>query len=383
MKQVMEFRSSNPLSIGMEMEFQLLDAQTLDLVDGIMPLLEFYRNNPYVKPEFIQNTVEVCSKICDNLVDLKSHVLSLVVDLQSKCKELGMKLCSAGTHPFSRQLGIITPLPRYLRQEKRTGYLGHTQITFATHVHIGMESGNEAVRVMRQLKTYLPLLIALSANSPFWRGYDTDCVAYRHRILAATRSYGIPPSFETWNDFCRFLNATCGAGIFETINDIHWDIRPRPHLGTLEIRVMDAQPTVSEAITLVGFIRALATYLKNTGASTRPPELPGDTHWWIEKDNHYQASRLGLKAKYVKDEAGSLTDMTMLYRDVLAAIEDTAAQLGQSSWLEQLRTTVNNGASYVRQRDVYEKTGSLKKVVVSLIDTLEKEIAANVSSADV
>jgi carboxylate-amine ligase len=168
---MMEFKRSEPLSIGVELEFQLLKAETLDLTDGILPLMEFYPDSPYVKPECIQNTVEIASKVCTSIAELKVHLTALVDDLKAKCQALGMRLCGAGTHPFCQHLALITPLPRYLTMEERYGYLAHTQVTFATHVHLGVTSGDEAIALMRSLKPYLPLLIALSANSPFWRGY--------------------------------------------------------------------------------------------------------------------------------------------------------------------------------------------------------------------
>lgn len=257
----MEFIPSQAMTIGMEMEFQIVDQQSLNLIDRILSLLDLYPGSTNIKPEFIQNTVEVTSDVCTSLQELEKQVREMVADLLVNCHAIGVTLCGAGIHPFSKELAILTPLPRYLRMEQALGFMAHNQITFATHVHIGMTSGDEAISIMRRLKPYLPLLIALSASSPFWRGYDTCFASYRHRILAASRSYGIPPSFENWQGFSDFFITTQQAGIFETINDIHWDIRPRPHLGTLEIRVMDAQATVAEAVALAGLVRALVRLL--------------------------------------------------------------------------------------------------------------------------
>ncbi len=367
----MEFKRSRPLSVGIELELQLLDARSLDLMDGIMPLMEFYPGSQYVKPEFIQNTVEVASKVCDTLPELKSHVTSLVANLKSRCKELRMVLCGAGSHAFSKRLALITPLPRYLKMEKTSGYLGHIQLAFATHVHLGMKSGDEAIALLGDLKPYLPLLLAVSAGSPFWRGYDTGYVCYRQRILAATRSYGVPPTFATWNNFIDFFTTTRQAGIFQTINDIHWDIRPRPHLGTLEVRVMDAQPTIAQTVALAGFIRALAFYLQRHRAAGRSAQPLKPLPWWIEKENHFQASRLGLAAKYVKDEQGGVSRLADVFDEVIEAVTTSAAELGQDAELERFRETVERGPPYVRQKEVYKSTGSLERVVAALADMLE------------
>jgi glutamate---cysteine ligase / carboxylate-amine ligase len=182
------FKVSELRTIGMELEFQLLDAHTLDLADGILPLMDLYPGSSYIKPEVIQNTVEVASRVCCTNPELEAHLRGVVSGLQENCRNLGMTLCGAGTHPFGRRLALITPKPRYLRFEQREGLPAHTQITFSAHVHLGMTSGEEAIRMMQELRSYLPLLIALSANSPFWRGYDTGHASYRHRILAAART---------------------------------------------------------------------------------------------------------------------------------------------------------------------------------------------------
>ncbi|SDY74028.1 YbdK family carboxylate-amine ligase [Nitrosomonas sp. Nm33] len=257
----MEFIPSKPLTVGVELELQLLDKENLSLINGIGSLLECFPESPYIKQEFIQNTVEVISKVGENTAEVHEHLAQLVKEVKQTCFTLGMELCAAGTHPFDKELALFTPLPRYLRMEKDTGYLGHAQITFSTQVHIGVKGTAEAIYLMRALKAYLPLLIALSASSPFWRGYDTGFVSYRLRILAASRSYGIPPSFNDWHQLMDFYKASQNAGMIQTINDIHWDIRVRPQWGTVEVRVMDAQPTITESMQLASFIRVLAAYL--------------------------------------------------------------------------------------------------------------------------
>ncbi|MDH3692446.1 MAG: YbdK family carboxylate-amine ligase [Gammaproteobacteria bacterium] len=376
----MEFKATNPFSIGMELELQLVDSRTLNLADRILPLMEFYPDSPYVKPEFIQNTVEIASKVCDSASKLQSHVTSLVSELSTRCRKLGTSLCGAGSHPFCERLALITPLPRYLKIEESTGYVSHTQITFATHVHIGMTSGDEAIALLRGLKPYLPLLIAVSANSPFWRGYDTSYASYRHRILAATRSYGIPPSFQSWADFSHFFDTSRRAGMFETINDIHWDIRPRPHLGTLEIRVMDAQSTVSDAIALAAFVRALIVYLRRTQGAARSGQLLKPLPWWIEKNNHFQASRLGLDAMYVSDEQGRVRPLVDIFREVTDAVAVAAEELGETRYLQHLTAAMESGPGYTRQRRIYRRTASLKCVVSSLVDRLKQDTLPRHSS---
>jgi carboxylate-amine ligase len=129
----------------MELEFQLLDAHTLDLADAILPLMDLYPASPYVKPEVIQNTDEIASRVCCGIPELGEHLQEIVADLQENCRRLGMTLCGAGTHPFGRRLALVTPQPRYLHIEQQVSLPVHTQITFAAHVHLGIASGEEAI----------------------------------------------------------------------------------------------------------------------------------------------------------------------------------------------------------------------------------------------
>lgn len=369
----MEFRAASAETVGMELELQLLKADSLDLVDGILSLMELLPDHPYVKPESIQNTVEIVSPVCRSVDELDAAMRPVLTELHGKCRALGMALCGAGTHPFGERLALITPRPRYLAMEERAGYLMHSQITFATHVHLGMPDGDEAVALMRAIRSYLPLLIAISASSPYWRGYDTGCASYRHRILSASRSYGVPPSFPDWAAFCRFFETTREAGLFQSDNDIHWDIRPRPRFGSLEVRAMDSQPTLTEALGLAAFVRALAAFLR-----TEPPaaELPQPLPWWIEKENHYQASLRGLEAVYIYSESGAARPLAAVWQEVLAAVAPAAAALGESAYLERLRNTVAAGVSYRRQRQARGR-GTMRAVVQALVDELEADLAVS------
>jgi carboxylate-amine ligase len=369
--------------IGMELEFQLLDAGTLDLVDGILPLMDLYQGSPYVKPEVIQNTVEVASRVCCTIPELEEHLRGLVAGLQENCRRLGMTLCGAGTHPFGRRLALITPRPRYMQIEQREGLPAHTQITFSAHVHLGMNSGEEAIRIMEELKPYLPLLIAVSANSPFWRGYDTGHACYRHRILGAARTYGSPPSFGGWDEFVRFFDVGRKAEAFETIRDIHWDIRPQPALGTLEVRLMDTQPTVEEAIDLAAFVRVLVAYLARVLEAERPAGLPGPLPWWFEKQNHYQAAHLGVEAMCIHDNDGTLVPMATLFTYVADALSEIADELELSRQVERLRSRVMTGVGYVRQRRVWRRTHSMQEVVAALTRELALEASRTARSEPV
>lgn len=370
----MEYIPSQPLTVGVELEFQLLDRESLDLVNGIQPLIDLYPDSPYIKPEFNQNTVEVASKIGNTVTELHPHFKDISLELKRSCLNLNMELCAAGTHPFSKNLALFTPLPRYLKMEQMSGYVGHNQLTYATHVHVGITNADDAIYIMRAIKPYLPILIALSSSSPFWRGYDTAYVSYRHRILAASRSYGIPPSFEDWDQFIDFFNASRRAGIMHSMNDVHWDIRIRPHLGTVEVRAMDAQPRISEAMELASFVRILTAWLLQHQHTSVELALPHALPWWLEKDNHFMASRLGWNANIITSKHGAIHSLRSLWHLLVDEIKPVAERIGETDYFHSLVERIEqDDLSSTRQRQIYKNTGNLESVVTSLIDELEAD----------
>ena len=376
----MDFTPSEQFSVGMEMELQLLDATSLDLVEGIMPVLKLFPDSPHIKAEFIQNSVEVTSDPCPNVAALERNLRLRVAGLLKGCASLNMRLASAGTHPFGRRLALITPTPRYraLEQQAGAGYFSHAQIVFATHVHLGMPDGDEAIRLMSELKPYLPVLLALSANSPYWRGQDTGFAAYRHRILAATRSYGQPPDFSDWVEFTNAFEGMMRAGAFESINDVHWDLRPRPAFGTLEVRIMDAQITVAHAAQMAAFIRALVGYLRASrdDPASRPLQ---PVSWWMLKDNCFLASRFGRAARFMVEPGGRTVPMRTLIVDLFDRLLDHADANGERPYLDQLAERCQTGLDCEQQRAVHDDKGSLEAVVVHLVSALEDEQGSPIS----
>lgn len=369
----MNFHGSPEPTIGVELELQLVDAATLDLVDGIMPLLHLASDDRYVKPEFIQYTVEINSPICRSLQELETQLVDLVRVLRRRCAALGYALCGAGTHPFCTRLAHITPLPRYLAIERNTGYLGHTQITFSVQAHIGMASGEETLRVMQRLRPYMPLLTALSASSPFWWGYDTAFASYRHRILAATRSYGMPPELPDWNSFAALYATAQRAGVYDSVRDMHWLMRPRPDFGTLEIRAMDTQPTLADNLALAALAYLLALHHKTERrlVSLALEPLPD----WLEKENLYRASQRGLEAHLVINARGDTLSARSALERLLSALRPLAAQHGAQPHLDRLNDLLQQGAAYERARRISTETGSLQAVVQAAVAALDEELA--------
>jgi carboxylate-amine ligase len=366
----MKFNDCSQHSVGVEWELQLLDPETLDLYDGIMPLMEFFPDTSFVKPEYIQSCVELTSNVATNSDQAVAHLRRTLRRTVRRCEELDMGLCAAGTHPFSRRLALITPLSRYRRMAKAGGYLASNQITFSTHVHIGMESGDQAMLVMSRLIPVIPALVALSANSPFWRGHSTGHVAYRHRILAAAPNYGLPTSFASWAAFEEFLEAALRSSMIRHFKDIHWDIRPHPDFGTLEIRAMDAASDLRSVHGLVSFVRCLVVSMAQASSTSLNAIIPAELPFWIEKQNRFRAGQLGMDAEYIVNPQGEHRPMREFVDDLFEFCDPVAAKIGESAGMQIARRMLDEKPAYERQLDTYEEAHSARAIVHCLQDTL-------------
>jgi len=362
----MEFNPSPKHTVGVEWELQLIDPVSLDLVDGIIPLMEFFPDTDFVKPEYIQSCVELTSCIAENSGEAVKHLSGSLMKLLERCTQLDMSVCGAGTHPFCRRLALITPLPRYQQSEASVGYLAHTQITFSTHVHVGMSSGDEAMRAMTFLVPALSAFIALSANSPFWRNHETGHAAYRRRILAAARNYGLPPRFSNWQAFDEFLCAALHSDTIRGFKDIHWDIRPHPDFGTLEIRAMDAASDLRTVHGLVAFARSLILCLAHAPIEAVSRILPLDLPDWIEKENCFRAALLGLNAEYIVDVKGHHRPLRNLVADLIEFCQSTAVEFDETDGLGIASSLLKGIPGYARQLRAYEKKKSARSVVKTL-----------------
>lgn len=368
-----EFNGCTEPTVGVEWELQLVDAEGLNLFDGILPLMEFFPDTDYVKPEYIQSCVELTSCVADNSEAAIAHIRQSLAQVLRRCRELEMRVCGAGTHPFCRRLALITPLERYLQLAQNSGYLAHSQITFGTHVHVGMRSGDEAIRAMSHLIPALPVFIALSANSPFWREHKTGHASYRHRILAASPLYGLPVAFDNWADFDRFFSTALKSGMIRHLKDIHWDIRPHPCYGTLEIRVMDAVSDLQSLRALAAFARVLAVCMARTEPEKVARVLPLDLPEWIEKENCYRASHLGLDAEFIYNEAGECRPLRGLIEDLAGFCEAVAGDLGERQNFGLVRQVLMGKPGYSQQLEIFAETHSTRAVAEYLKGRLLRE----------
>ena len=366
----MKFVALAEPTVGCEWELQLLREDTLELADGILAFAGKTGEYALIKPEFLQCCIEINTAPVEAAADLEAALTTVLADIAAHARPMGVCLAGAGTHPFDRKPAIVTPSERYLRlADERSGAAALHPVTFATHIHVACRDGDSAIRAMRRLAPCLPALLAIGANSPFWHGADTGYCCFRQRLLASNPTYGLPPYFESWDDFNRLVDAGIRSRTIESFRDLHWDIRPHGDLGTLELRVFDAQVDAHRIAQIAALVRALVV----VAADPKLPDsaFPARLPHWMELDNHFRACKAGLDARLIVSEAGDTGQMMQVIEQLFDLARRQGENLGDSALLASLERTLvsRNGAEL--QRAAWHRNRSCKAVARLLVDSLQ------------
>ncbi len=356
-------------TLGCEWELQLLREDSLELADGILAFSEELGAHALIKPEFLQCCIEINTPPVEAAADLEPALDSVLARIDAHAKPMGVRLAAAGTHPFDRKPAIVTPSERYLRlADERSGAPAIHPVTFATHIHVGCRDADSAIRSMRRIAPCLPALLAIGANSPFWHGIDTGYPCFRQRLLASNPTYGLPPYFESWEDFTRMVGAGMRSRTIESFRDLHWDIRPHGDLGTLEIRVLDAQIDARRIAQIASLVRALVVVASDPKMpdSAFPARLPH----WMELDNHFRACKSGLHARIITSEAGDTEPLMQVVEQLFDLARNTCNRLGDNQLLAGLERTVTSRNGAEQQRQAWQRHHSCKAVARYLVDSL-------------
>jgi glutamate---cysteine ligase / carboxylate-amine ligase len=365
-----DFKRSPRPTIGVEWEFALVDAQTRDLSNEATAVIAEIGENPRVHKELLRNTVEVVSGICDCTGQAIEDLRETLGPARQIVRDRGMELFCAGTHPFARwSTQELTDAPRYAELIKRTQWWGRQMLIWGVHVHIGISSPHKVMPIMSSLLKYYPHLLALSASSPWWGGEDTGYASNRAMMFQQLPTAGLPFQFQTWPEFEGFVYDQKKTGIIDHLDEVRWDIRPSPHLGTLEVRICDGVPNLRELGALVALTHCLVVDLdRRLDADESLPTMPP----WHVQENKWRAARYGLDAIIIQDAESNERLVTEDLVDVLNRLEPVAKSLNCVDELAAVADIPRVGASYQRQRRVAEEhDGDLRAVVDALVGELE------------
>lgn len=363
-------------TLGVEWELALVDRATRDLRNDADPLFEAVQRHyggatPHVHKELLKNTVELVTGICDTVPQAMADLRGSLQVVRAAADPLGIDLISAGTHPFAQwSEQQLTEGPRYSELISRTQWWGRQMLIWGVHVHVGISSEHKVFPIMNALLTHYPHLLALSASSPIWASQDTGYASNRAMMFQQLPTAGLPFQFNHWSEYEGFIADQMTTGIIDHINEVRWDIRPAPHLGTIEIRVCDGVPTVRELESIVALIQCLVVDLDRRleDGATLPSLQP-----WHVQENKWRAARYGLDAEVIVGIDNSERLVTDDLADLLNRLEPIAAELDCADELARVCEIPRRGASYQRQRAVAAATGGdLRAVVDSLVHELER-----------
>src|SRR3954454_18420484 len=310
-------------TVGIEEELMILDASSLDLASAIDSILGEDPPRGEVKPELLESVLEISTSPCSDVASAGRELAALRALVAERAAAKGLQIGAAGTHPFARwEDQRVVSDDRYRGLVRSLGFVARQELVFGMHVHVGMADAEETIHVANNLRPYVPLLIALSANSPLWRGEPTGLMSSRVPIFRAFPRVGLPPRFDGWADFQARVQTLVDGGVIEDYTYLWYDVRPHPRLGTIEIRAMDSQTrlehTTALAALVVSLVKRLTEDAQGGAGMVDPP-------WELIDENRWLAARHGLDAELV-DRGGNRSGARELTGELLDRLRPHAAQ---------------------------------------------------------
>ncbi|MFC6885700.1 MULTISPECIES: glutamate--cysteine ligase [Actinomadura] len=372
-----DFNPSRGASLGVEWELQLIDAETRHLrqdareVLAALPALSEGGDNPKVRHELMESTVEIVTDISHTVGEAKRDLAGTLDALRGAAAERGLALACTGTHPISDWRDAVrAPVQRYADLIEQMQWLARRIQTFGVHVHVGVTDAAKAIPIVNALSAHLPHFLALTASSPFWSGSDTGLASSRAVVFGQLPTAGPPHSLDDWAAFEDYMATLIRAGTIRTIKEVWWDIRPHPDFGTVEIRMFDGIPTMREVGMAAALCQSLVTLFDQQ--LDRGYTLPRPAAW-VVRDNKWRATRYGLDATVITDDTGSTVPLRDDLYELIRELEPVADRLGCAEELKVAGEVLEHGAPYERQRAIRADGGTLENVVDAAITELAED----------
>jgi glutamate---cysteine ligase / carboxylate-amine ligase len=369
-----KFGSSPPFTLGVEEEYMLLDPESFDLVQHVDTVLTAVQDGEFTErigPELMQSVVEISTPVCRTAGDIESELRRLRSYVTEIAGREDLRVGSAGTHPYSLfERQRITARDRYRNLVDQLQYVARRELIFGLHIHVAVDDPEKAIQVTSALLLHLAELLALSANSPFWRGEATGLSSSRQMVFAAFPRSGPPPRFRDYSDYAEVVGQLEKTGCIADYTHIWWDIRLHPRFGTIEVRVMDAVSRVEDTTALAAYIQGLVKlYSERYDAGTELPSY----HRILTTENKWLAARYGLEAPVMDLVTGrrNRVPVAQLVRRALREIEPHARELGSDRELEGIREILDRGNGADRQLRVFNANHDIVEVAHEISDATE------------
>jgi carboxylate-amine ligase len=351
-------------TLGVEEEFQIIDPETRELRSHVQELLEEGKHvlKERVKPEMHQSVIELGTGICKDIGEARRDIGEMRAEIIRLAARTGMKVAAAGTHPFSNWADQkIFPDPRYDSVVEEMQLLARANLIFGLHVHVGIADRALAFQIMNEARYFLPHLLALSTNSPFWLGRNTGLKSFRTKVFDRFPRTNIPEYFESPAEFDDFVRILVKTRCIDNGKKIWWDVRPHPFFETIEFRVCDIPMRLDETVAIAAFIQAICVKLyklraQNLGFRRYRRALILENKW--------RASRYGIDGKLIDLGKEIEVPFRELVREMLEFVDDVVDELGSRREVAHVHWILENGTGADRQLAVYNATnGDLKQVV--------------------
>src|SRR5271169_357904 len=368
-------------SIGIEEEYMTIDPVTRDLRSHIQAeIIEKgkLQMRESIKPEMHQSVIEVGTAVCHNIKEAKEELKKLRRHMIGLAKENGLRLGAAATHPFADwRKQDIYPDERYHTIVEDLQVVARANLIFGLHVHIGVEDREATIHLMNAARYFLPHILALSTNSPFWIGLHTGLKSYRCKVFDKFPRTNIPDYFPSWGEYESFINLLVRTNCIDNAKKIWWDIRPHPFFNTLEFRVCDLPMRVDETIALAALIQATVAKLYKLHSQNQGFRLYRKS---LLMENKWRAARYGINGKLIDFGKQMEVPERDLIEEYLEFVDDVLDELDCRAEVEYIREIMKMGTGADRQLDVYRKTGDMKAVMDYIIE--ETEVGVDNDSMD-
>ena len=370
------FTSNDSPTLGIELEFGLVDAKTMPLSNSIQQVLDQLPRDEvaYFKPELMQSCIEINTKICNTVGEAEIDLRQKIEMVQRVIEPMGLHLWWGATHPFSLwQDQKITPDDRYAMLVSLLQDMARRLVTFGLHIHVGVDSGDKAVMICDRMMQHLPMLLALSCSSPFWDNRKTGLQSYRSKIMEGLPTAGLPTLMRNWSEYVWLVNHMVSTGFINTIREIWWDIRPHHNFGTVEVRVCDMPGNLDDAMSIAALtqclIKALSDDIDN-GAYQH------DCHPMMVRQNKWRACRFGTAAQLVNSYSYEAQPVSKIVEDMIERLRPAGEELGCLDYLERNQALVAVGTAADRQLQIMQETGDPAEVVRQMIQQSRLQPAA-------
>lgn len=363
------FKKSRALTLGVEEEYTLCEPGTGKLVPGVDSVMDVIPGElkPRVSRELMKCCLEMNTPICENADDVLEHTKSLRKTLLGYARASQMELLSLGTHPLAELKNLETTDSEHYRWVRgQCAYSATRMISCGLHVHVGTETPEQQLYLFRSLRRWLPVLMALAANSPFLEGGVTGFASSRYLLFGNMPRTGYPPPIKDYDELEVYIESMKKAGSITKPGDLWWLVRPQPPLGTVEIRAMDAQSTAEDTAAFAGLIQALSASLIEDFGKKLPEQEPSP---YVLADNHWKAARFGMSCRIVDPCTGDVRSMEEEAELLLSVASRHAKNLAADGVLERIREIIadGNGASRLMNRLQKEEGGNLASLTVKLL----------------